>query len=114
MQTRVVFAIMSVLAGFVQSADATDVRRVIISPRNVRGDTNVRRLGPWDSAAWIWRKDAPLPAGGEFVRFRREFSADGKSPLRFHLSADERFVLLLDGVVVARGRREGRTRMPLT
>jgi len=107
MQTRVVFAIMSVLAGFVQSADATDVRRVMMPPRNVRGDTNVRRLGPWDSAAWIWRKDAPLPAGGEFVRFRREFSADGKSPLRFHLSADERFVLLLDGVVVARGPDRG-------
>ena len=107
MQKLVVFAIMLAVAGFVQSADAVDVRRVMMPPRNVRGDTNVRRLGPWDSAAWIWRRDSPLPAGGEFVRFRREFSADGKSPLRFHVSADERFVLLLDGEVVARGPDRG-------
>ena len=107
MQTQVVFAIILSMACSVQLANAAEVRRVAMPPRNVRGDTNVRRLGPWDSAAWIWRKDAPLPAGGEFVRFRREFSADGKSPLRFHLSADERFVLLLDGVVVARGPDRG-------
>ena len=42
---------------------ADDVRRVAMPQRLVRGDTSVRRLGPWDSAAWIWRKDAPLPRG---------------------------------------------------
>ena len=107
MHTRRVFVIMLTLAGFGQSADAAEVRRVMMPPRNVRGDTNVRRLGPWDSAAWIWRKDAPLPSGGEFVRFRKTFSADGKSPLRFHVSSDERFVLLLDGKLVARGPDRG-------
>ena len=93
------------------ASGAADVRRVTMPPRLVRGDTNVRRLGPWDSAAWIWRKDAPLPAGGEFVRFRKEFSADGKFPLRFHVSADERFVLLLDGQVIARGPDRGTPEM---
>ena len=77
------------LAACWTASGATDVRRVAMPPRLVRGDTNVRRLGPWDSAAWIWRKDASLPPGGEFIRFRKEFSADGKSPLRFHVSADE-------------------------
>ena len=86
---------------------AAEVRRVMMPPRLERGDTNVRRLGPWDSAAWIWRDDAPLPPGGEFVRFRKAFSADGRAPLRFHVSADERFVLLLDGKVVARGPDRG-------
>ena len=99
------------LAACWTASDAADVRRVSMSPRLVPGDTNVRRLGPWDSAAWIWRKDAPLPPGGEFVRFRKAFSADGKSPLRFHVSADERFVLLLDGQVVARGPDRGTPEM---
>ena len=76
-------------------------------PRQVRGDTNVRRLGPWDSAAWVWRKDAPLPPGGEFVRFRCAFEAADAAPLRFHVSADERFVLLLDGKAIARGPDRG-------
>ena len=79
--------------GWTVLCGADDVRRVAMPQRLVRSDTNVRRLGPWDSAAWIWRKDIPLAPGGEFVRFRKEFSADGKSPLRFHVSADERFVL---------------------
>ena len=86
---------------------AAEVRRVMMSPRFERGDTNVRRLGPWDSASWIWRDDAPLPPCGEFLRFRKAFSADGRTPLRFHISADERFVLLLDGKVVARGPDRG-------
>ena len=88
-----------------------EVHRVIMPPRLARSDTNVRRLGPWDSAAWIWRKDAPLPSGGEFLRFRKAFSADGRSPLRFHVSADERFVLLLDGEVIARGPDRGTPEM---
>ena len=104
---------LALFVAMICHADASDVfcRRVAMPPRLVRGDTNVRRLGPWDSAAWIWRKDAPLPPGGEFVRFRKEFSADGKSPLRFHVSADERFVLLLDGQVVARGPDRGTPEM---
>lgn len=102
-------AVLSV--GWTILCGADDVRRVAMPQRFVRGDTNVRRLGPWDSAAWIWRKDTPLPAGGEFVRFRKEFFADGKSSLRFHVSADERFVLLLDGQVVARGPDRGTPEM---
>ena len=82
-----------------------------MSPRLVRGDTNVRRLGPWDSASWIWRKDETLPQSGEFVRFRKKFFADGKTHLRFHISADERFVLLLDGKIIARGPDRGMPEM---
>ena len=109
-------AVSTALAAFlicscVLPASASEVRRVTMPPRLQRGDTNVRRLGPWDSAAWIWRADAPLPPGGEFVRFRKAFPADGKSPLRFHVSADERFVLLLDGKVVARGPDRGTPEM---
>ena len=83
------------------------VKRVMMPPRLVRSSTNVRQLGPWDDAAWVWAKDTPLPAEGEFLRFRKTFTADGITPLRFHVSADERFVLLLDGEVVARGPDRG-------
>ena len=81
--------------------------RTSLPARAVRGDTNIRRLAPFDSAAWIWAKDRAMPQGGEFLRFRCKFLADGRSPLKFHVSADERFVLLLDGEVVARGPDRG-------
>ena len=95
----------------IHAAEAIEVRRVAMPPRAVRGDTNVRRLAPWDSADWIWTRDIPLPQCGEFVRFRKVFSADGRSPLRFHVSADERFVLVMDGNVVARGPDRGTPEM---
>ena len=111
----VVTAIRGIVAVFCAlttvASMGVEVHRVIMPPRLARSDTNVRRLGPWDSAAWIWRKDVPLPSGGEFLRFRKAFSADGRSPLRFHVSADERFVLLLDGEVIARGPDRGTPEM---
>ena len=78
-------AVSTALAAFlicscVLPASASEVRRVTMPPRLQRGDTNVRRLGPWDSAAWIWRADAPLPPGGEFVRFRKAFPPTANRP----------------------------------
>ena len=99
------------------------VRQIFRPERLDRGDTNVRWLQPIDEAAWIWcpgvtawgeaayshaanvpfvQKDRPF----WMFRFRRHFSSDG-SPLRFDVSADERFALLLDGRLVARGPHRG-------
>ena len=88
-----------------------DVRRVILPERLSRGNTGVEPLSPIDRAAWLAPADAAIPPGGLFLRFRRPFEADGATPLRFHVSADERFVLLLDGAVVARGPDRGDPRM---
>ena len=90
-----------------QGLPSRGVRRIVLPPRDSRGATGIVRLGPWDAAKWVWCEAEPLPPGGQFLRFRKEFNADGKTPLRFHVSADERFVLLLDGEVVARGPDRG-------
>ena len=86
------------------------------------GATNIKPLQPIDAASWIWMDgedvwgeaamaaDAwadPLPPPcSRFYRFRREFESDG-SPLSIDVSADERFVLLLDGRAIARGPHRG-------
>ena len=103
------------------AVSAADVRQVFREPRLTRGDTNVRRVQPIDDAAWIWADVPPqwgVATDGDawrtkvtasscpFFRFRRRFVADG-APLRLDVSADERFVLFLDGRPVARGPHRG-------
>lgn len=89
-----------------------------------RGDANVRPQQPIDTASWIWfpghdvwggavfsetRTDAAtlakLPQA--FFRMRCDFEAKAGEPLEFDVSADERFVLILDGVEIARGPNRG-------
>jgi len=99
-------AAFSVIALSLAVADASEIRRVILPERLERGNTSLAPLSPIDAAAWISVADDTLPQGGLFLRFRRAFESDG-SPLRFHVSADERFILILDGKVVARGPDRG-------
>lgn len=89
------------------SASASEVRRVIMPERLGRGSTSIVPLSPVDSAAWLSPRETALPSGGRFCKFRVSFDADGFAPLKFHVSADERFVLVLDGRVVARGPDRG-------
>ena len=114
------FLFLVVLALSVLGAE---VRRVALPERLDAGDANIRVLQPIDTADWIWHPTADGDAalvrafgsiesvgsswrGPRFLRFRCPFHADG-SVLRFSVSADERFVLLLDGAVVARGPDRG-------
>ena len=56
--------------------------------------------GGLDAAAWIGEaKESPAP---RFLRFRCPFDG-ADEPLRVTLSADQRYVLMLDGAVVGRG-----------
>jgi hypothetical protein len=41
------------------------------------------------------------------LRFRNAFTADAGAPLRLHVSADERYVLILDGAIISRGPDRG-------
>ncbi len=104
---RTPVAILSLALLSTLAAAGAEVRRVILPERLTRGNTGVEPLSPIDSAAWLASADAALPPGGLFLRFRATFEADGAAPLRFHVSADERFVLLLDGEVIARGPDRG-------
>ena len=86
-----------------------EVKQIFRTERFQRGDTNVSRLQEIDDASWIWHPTAV--ERGEvgkyaFLRFRKEFTADAM-PLRFDVSADERFELLLDGAPIAFGPHRG-------
>lgn len=87
------------------------------------GDTNVRVCQEIDNASWIWypghnrwyteaeKNNGYATSTVEFepipvFRFRREFQSDG-TPLLLDVSADERYVLFLDGEVVSRGPHRG-------
>jgi len=77
----------------------------MLPERFATGDTNIRQVQAIDSAAWIWK------AGEEgnhncFLLFRKSFTSDGDT-CRIHVSADERYVLSLDGERVARGPERG-------
>lgn len=93
------------------SVFAAKVERMMLPERLSRGNTAIAPQSPIDNAAWISPRDSDVPNGGLFLRFRKDFQADGKSELKFHVSADERFILLLDGEVVARGPDRGEPNM---
>ena len=118
-KTLTALAIVALAGG----AFAFEVKQTFKEPRLARGNTNVRILQPIDLASWIWSPEEFMwgveadcavwssrmgkkQLGCCFYRFRKEFEFDG-SPLRFDISADERFVLYLDGEQIARGPQRG-------
>ena len=89
------------------AAQAVEVRQVFREERFTRGNVNLRRVQAADDADWIWIADAG-PTKGEMdaVRFSKEFVC-GAPELEIDVSADERFVLFLDGREIARGPHKG-------
>ena len=94
MTKKVLAALFFVVA---VAAQAVEVRQVFREERFTRGNVNLRRVQAADDADWIWIADAG-PAKGEMdaVRFSKEFVC-GAPELEIDVSADERFVLFLDG-----------------
>ena len=105
---------------------ARHICRAFRDARVTRGNTNILRVQPIDEASWVWHPDAKEPkagttdfwsgerhgnladAGLTILKFRKSFDvADGDGTLVFDVSADERFVLFLDGRFVARGPNRG-------
>lgn len=95
------------------------VHKVLLEPHRYPGNAGIKPVQPIDEAAWIWHPEFGNPsapahaeffAGGwrqpVFLRFRQTFAAKS-SPLRLHVSADERFELFLDGARIARGPDRG-------
>ena len=86
------------------------IQQIIRPERITKGNTGVSILQPIDRAAWIWQPGLPPTPSpeGTFLRFRRRFDAlPGEDALRLDVSADERFVLLLDGEDFSRGPHRG-------
>ena len=102
---------------------AFSVEQIFEPFRNVRTNESAVPMSAIDDADWIWAKDARVwgeesrnvgnrPTDGspwykqQYWRLRCPFGkADGE--LKFHVSADERFVLFLDGKEIARGPHRG-------
>ncbi len=85
------------------------VERIFREPRFTRGNTGITKQQPVDDAAWVWHPAFVEELPGlepRVVRFRAAFEATDE-PLVFDISADERFVLQLDGDVVSRGPNRG-------
>lgn len=104
------------------AAGAFEVEQVFRPERYSRGDTNVRPQQEIDAAAWVWlpgmdtwgkaiftetRPDALAKAPFSFLRFRKDFAAIDGEDLEIDVSADERYVLLLDGKEISRGPHRG-------
>ena len=115
MNTRTLLAVTGLV--LCQSTLFAEVRQVFRPERFTRGDEDVRRVQPIDEASWIWSDGAANWADAAygvrpnhdrdvmpqtFLRFRRTFAATAEK-LRFDVSADERFILFLDGQEIARG-----------
>jgi len=114
-------ALLSVLAACSASAFAAGAMQTFRPSPLVRGDVNIRPVQEFDGAAWIWA-DVPTQWGAaavshwarlhrdlskpQFFRFRRRFTASG-AKAKIDVSADERFILLLDGREIARGPHRG-------
>lgn len=85
------------------------IERIFRPRRLMRGNTSITVQMPADRASWIWHPALVDEIPGlrpRVVRFRNEFYSSG-APFVFDVSADERFVLLVDGEVVARGPNRG-------
>ena len=110
-QMKVPLIIAAALALGLSSADEAKSAstRVFRAERHSRGDVGVRRIQPVDDAAWLWHPSYAKEvseAPERYFRFRRAFDSTG-GVARVDVSADERFVLLLDGAVVGRGPNRG-------
>lgn len=90
------------------AAEAFEVQQVFREERFTRGNVNLRPLQAIDKASWIWTDGAVYDHEKSFpvVRFRKTFASDG-SKLVFDVSADARYVLLLDGRTISRGPHKG-------
>ena len=119
------FAVLAAFLGFSPGARGDcSVDRVFRPEIHGRGDANVRPQQPIDRASWVWYPGHDVWGGAvfsetrpsmemlarqqqAFFRLRRDFECCADAPLEFDVSADERFVLLLDGREIARGPNRG-------
>jgi len=120
---KIFLVIVGMFLASVSAMAEVHARQVTKEPRYVRGDENVRVVQPADTAAWVWmpgheaygvsacadehvQRALAGAEPGRFFRFRNDFVSDG-SVLCLDVTADERFVLLLDGQPIARGPQRG-------
>jgi len=93
------FAVIGMLLA--QCAIGGEAVPVMLPERLDVGNVNIRVVQPIDEAAWIWSDGK-----GSIRVFRNRF-VSGAETVRIHVSADQRYVLKLDGRRIARGPERG-------
>ena len=102
-------AVMTMALATGLALQAATCERVMREGRVTRGNTGLRVVQDCDLAAWLWHPDWAREidaAAPRYLKFRNAFESDG-SPFEFDISADERYTLLVDGEIVARGPDRG-------
>ena len=80
------------------------VERIFVTAPDA-GNANIRPRQPIDRASWLWHPGVPNGQKA-FLLFRKAFESNGEA-LTIHVSADERYELLLDGKRISRGPHRG-------
>lgn len=78
------------------------VRRVIVPPAPLPANGNIFRRYAIEHAEWIWHPELPARDTAHVV-FRRRFQLARPAKIRLHTSADQRYVLRIDGQTISRG-----------
>jgi hypothetical protein len=78
------------------------IRRQEIATHPIPGNAGIRERYPLDEALWIWHPAVPGDSVN-MVEFRLCWRLSEKGPVAFDLTADQRFILFLDGEEVGRG-----------
>jgi len=77
--------------------------RVSITPEKQLANLNIVRQYEIQKAAWIWHPEFVRSADAHVLQFRCPFELHSDTTLRFHVSADQRYELSLDGTLISRG-----------
>ena len=73
-----------------------------MEPRRHQADGNIRKRYPIEDARWIWHPTARAE-GLSVVRFVRPWNSPRREEAVFHVTADQRYVLYLDGRRISAG-----------
>ncbi len=76
--------------------------RITLEPQRPECEANLRPRYPIESAAWIWHPACEAGATA-VLQFVNRFRVDAAEETVLHVSADERYALFLDGVLISRG-----------
>jgi len=83
-----------------------EIERLALDPAPRPLDANIEPRYPIEKAAWVWHPEAG-PDEQVALRFVNEFELSAPAELVFHLSADQRYELTLDGEPVSFGPDRG-------
>jgi alpha-L-rhamnosidase len=80
-----------------------DVKRVRVQPAKQLADANILQQYAIQKAAWVWHPEFANTQDPHVLGYRCTVEVTEDTRLRIHVSADQRYELSLDGVLISRG-----------